>query len=194
MKTKQIFLIVAVSFMLAACSGIKVTHDYDKSVDFGEYKTFEYYGWAEESDKIMNELTKKRIEKAFGNELNKRGLEYVEEGGDLVVVLFIVTQDKTQKTAHTTHMGGGGGYYGGYYGYGPGWGWGSGMGHSTTTISEYDYTEGTLVIDIFDAKNEKLIFEGIGTKTIVEKSEGRDERVAKAVAAIMANYPVKPIK
>ena len=88
--------------------------------------------------------------------------------------------------------GGYGGYYGGYYGYGPGYGWGGG--HSTTTIQEYDYAVGTLVCDVFDAEKKVLIWEGIGTKTIVEDPAKREKTIPKSVQAIMAKFPVLPKK
>ena len=187
-KIVILFLLAAV--VLGGCSGIKVVADFDPTVDFTQYKTFEYYGWIEESDRVLNDLDRGRIENAFGAELLARGLEFVEDGGDLVVGLFIVAQQKTQTTAHTTQMGGYGGY-GGYYGYGPGWGWGGG--HSTTTYSEYDYVEGTLVCDIYDKAKEQLVWEGIGTGTINENPKNRDQSIPAAVKQIMAKYPVQPI-
>ena len=179
--------------LLSACSGLKVYSDVDPTIDWSNYKTFEYYGWAEDSDKILNQLDRDRIERAFGEEFRARGLELVEKDGDMIVTLFIVIEQKTGATATTTHMGGGyGGYYGGYYGYGPGWGWGGG--HSTTTIQEYDYGVGTLVIDVFDAENQKLIWEGIGTKTVDENPQTRDKNIPKAAKAIMSKFPITPIQ
>ncbi len=195
MKTVfKLLPILMIAVIMSACSSIKVTTDYDKTVDFTQLKTFEYYGWAAESDKIINQLEKDRIEAAFGDEFKKRGLEYVESGGDMIVVLFIMTENKTQYNATTTGMGYGG--YGGYYGYGPGWGWGPGMGMSmsTTSVSEYNYTVGTLVIDIYHAEGEKLIWESIGTKTVDDNPQTREKNLPKHIAAIMAPYPVKPIE
>ena len=195
MKTVfKLLPILMIAVIMSACSSIKVTTDYDKTVDFTQLKTFEYYGWAAESDKIINQLEKDRIEAAFGDEFKKRGLEYVESGGDMIVVLFVMTENKTQYNATTTGMGYGG--YGGYYGYGPGWGWGPGMGMSmsSTTVSEYNYTVGTLVIDIYHAEGEKLIWESIGTKTVDDNPQTREKNLPKHIAAIMAPYPVKPIE
>lgn len=185
MKKIPVYLLLPLLFV--GCSGVKVTSDYDGDVDFASLKTYSYYGWAEESDKILNRFDKERIEKSFGEEFSKRGMSYVEEGGDLVVVLFIVVEQKTQKTANTTSTGG----YGGYYGYGPGYGWGGG--YSTTTISEYDYEVGTLVCDVFHAEDQKLIWEGIGTGTINENPAKREKSIPYAVKLIMAKYPVQPI-
>jgi hypothetical protein len=139
---KKLLFVLVAGAILSSCSSIKVVVDSDKSVDFTQYKDLEYYGWADNSDQILNRFDKERIEEAFGNEFKNRGLKLVENGeGDIVVSLYIVTEQKSQTTAHTTSMGGG---YGGYYNYGPGYGWGGG--HSTTTYSEYDYVEGTLIV------------------------------------------------
>ena len=187
---KKLLLLAFISTLIISCSSLKVTSDWDKTVDFTKLKTFEYYGWAAESDKILNQLEKDRIERAFGDEFKSRGLEYVESDGDMVVVLYIMTQDKTSYNATTTGMG-----YGGYYGHGPGWGWGPGYGTSmsTTTVQEYNYTVGTLVVDIYDSNAEKLIWESIGSGTINENPQKREKNIPKTAAMIMAPYPVKPI-
>ena len=188
---KKLFIALLAGALLSACSSLTVVSDLDKSVDFTQYKTFEYYGWTDNSDQLMNRFDKERIEDSFGNEFFSRNLEIVKKGeGELIVSLYIVTQDKTQTTAHTSSMGGGYGGYGGYYGYGPGYGWGGG--HSTTTYSDYDYTEGTLIVSVFDAKKEQLIWESVGKKTISENPKKREANTPKVVAQIMKEYPVQP--
>lgn len=185
---------LATIIFLGSCSSLTVTSDYDKTVDFTKYKTYSYHGWAKDSDRILTPFDKDRIESAFKREFDSRGLEFVKEGGELVVALFIVTEQKTEQVANTTNMGGYAGWgYGGYYGYGPGWGWGSPMmGTSVTTISNYDYTVGTLVCDVFDAEEKKLIWEGVGSGTIEENPKNREQRINKSVNSIMYQYPVKP--
>ncbi len=178
--------------ILSGCNSIKVISDKDPTVDFSQFKTFEYYGWAEESDKILNRFDKERIESAFGDEFRKRGMTYVESGGDVIITLFIVAEQKTKTTATTTGMGGMYGGYGGYYGYGPGYGWGGGM--TTTTYNDYDYVVGTLVVDMYDAKAKHLIWEASGSKTIKEDTKGREDRIKISVAQIMKKYPVPAAK
>lgn len=196
MKAINLFKLAGLAILLglfASCSSTKITADYDQSVDFTKYKTFEYYGWQKESGKLINDLDKKRIEDAFANEFYKRGMTYVKEGGDLVVTLFIVLEQKTEQQATTSSMGGRyGGYYGGYYGYGPGWGWGGG--YSTTTVREYDYVVGTLVCDVFDKANEKLIWEGVASGTVDEDPNSRDKNIPKVVNYMMRKYPVPSVK
>jgi len=191
MKTKMIIQLFALLTLviLSSCSSINVSYDYDKSVDFTRFKTYEYYGWAKESDQIINQIDRKRIEDAFSYELARRGLNYVKSDGDLVVTLFLVVEEKTGTTYTTSNYGG---YYGGYYGYGPGWGWGPT--YSTTTAHNYNYNVGTLVVDVFDKKSQKLIWEGIGQKTLDDNPKTHDRNASKAAAMIMENYPVKPVE
>lgn len=190
---RNIFLVligVLVTLSFTACSSLTVNSDYDKTVDFTKFKTYSYYGWADNSDQLLTRFDKERIEKAFGSEFAKRNLTYTESGGDLIVTLHIVTEQKEQTTATTTSMGMAGGY-GGYYGYGPGYGYGGGM--STTNYNTYEYTVGTLVVDVYDAAKKELIFESIGSGTVSEKPESREKSIPIAVSAIMKTYPVKPI-
>jgi len=196
MKIKSLSFLLAIiaAFTISSCSSTKFNVDKDDAVDFTKYNTFQYYGWAEESNKIINQLDQERIEKAFGAELEKRGLTYEKETGDLIVTLYIVTEQKTKTSATTTGTGMGGGYgYGGYYGYGPSYGWG-GMSTAHTTYSEYDYIVGTLIIDIYDAKEKKLIWESVAKGTVNEKTKGREERVNSLVRKMMIKYPVPAAK
>ncbi|NPA37446.1 MAG: DUF4136 domain-containing protein [Chlorobi bacterium] len=188
---RTVFLML-IGLSLFSCSGVKVVSDYDKSVDFNKYKTLQYYGWAKNSDELLNRFDKERIEKAFAEEFRKRGIEIVKDNADLIAALYIVTEDKVQKTATTTHMGGGYGWGYRRWGYGPAWGWGGGA--SYTTVNEDEYTVGTLVIAVYDAKAKKLIWQSIGKKTINENTKNREERIKRAVAAIMKDYPVPPLK
>ena len=192
MKNHILATIILGLLILGACSSLSVVSDYDKSVDFTKYKTYSYYGWADNSDKVLSPFDKERIEKAFADEFDKRNLTFVEKGGDLMVALFIQTEDRQQTTATTTGVGGYGYGYGGFYGYGPRWGWGPSM--STTTVNTYNYKVGTLVCDVFDTQEKKLIWEGIGSGEIDDNPNTREEGIPKAVAKIMQAYPLPPEK
>ncbi len=192
---RKLFFLLVAGVVLSSCSGIKVVSDLDKTVDFTQYKSLEYFGWTDNSDQILNRFDKERIETAFGNEFRNRGMKTAEEGqGDVIVSLYIVTEQKTQTTAHTSSMGGMGGMggYGGYYGYGPGYGWGGG--HSTTTYNEYDYVDGTLIISVYDAEKKELVWEAVGKGTINENPQKREANTAKTAAYMMKYYPIPLIK
>jgi Domain of unknown function (DUF4136) len=181
-------LFLPIWILFSCSSSITVISDFDKTIDFSEYQNLEYYGWKENSDRILNRFNKERFEKAFGNEFKKRGVKVVEKGeGDMIVTLYVVTEKKTETIANTTYSGG----MGGYYGYGPGYGWGGG--HSNTTYNTYEYTVGTLMVSVYDAKKKKLIWEAIGKGVVKEKSKDPEAEINKTVSKIMFDYPIKPI-
>jgi hypothetical protein len=107
-----------------------------------------------------------------------------------VLSTFLVSEQKTSKTAYTSYYGGGAGR-----GYGRGRrGGGWGMGGSTTTYSESDYVQGTMVIDIFDNESIDLIWQGVGVGTIKEKPEKREKSLPKSIAKILKDFPIAPVK
>jgi hypothetical protein len=183
---KKIWTLLVLIAVFAGCSSLKVSFDYDKTVDFTEYKTFSFYGWAKGSDEILNQFDQERIENATKAELEKRGMKFVEKEADAVVSLFIVIDKKTSTTAYTNHYNTGG--------YGYRYGWGYGMGTSTTSFQDYDYNVGTLVIDVFNSKTKDLIWQGVGSGTVDDDAKSRDKGATKAVSKIMSNYPLAVIK
>ncbi len=168
----------------------QVKSDYDKNANFSEYKTYTFGGWVKDSDKILTDFDKKRITDALSNEFSSRGMSYVESGGDAVITLFIVVNQKTSTTAYT-NFNGGMGYYG-RRGWGMGYG---GMGLSaTTTYNQNDYLEGTFVVDMYDSKSKELIWQGIITSVVKENPEKREKSIPKKVKKLMKKFPVKPMK
>ena len=135
LKTMKNFtILILITLVLSSCSSLKVTYDYDKNADFTKYKSYSMLPWNPELSKIINDLDKARFQNAIKEEMNARGLEYKESGGDIGVSLYLVFEQKTSVTAYNN-------YYGGYGGYRYG-GWGWGMGYGTTTYQESDYLVG----------------------------------------------------
>lgn len=188
-----IYLILFAVLTTSCGSGVKVTSDYDNTVDFSKYKTYTYYGWAENSDKILTGFDKERIETSFEDEFAKREWTINQTNGDATVSLYVVVNEKTSYSSYTDHYNNG--MYGGMYASRFGYRYGSmGMGASNTTTTQTDYLEGTLIVDVFDAKTKKHIWQGIGKKTINEDKSKRDERIKAGVAKIMKAFPVQPKK
>jgi hypothetical protein len=183
MKKTHMFLIASIAMVMASCSPVKVVTDQDKSVDFSAYKTYNFLGWQDNSDQILSDFDKKRIHDAFKKEFDARGMELVESDGDMAVSLFIVVDQKTSTTAYTdyyVHR------YGGYHRYNRGWG----QGYATTTFTEEDYLEGTLILDVFDGETKDQVWQGVATGTITEDPQKREKAIPKKIAALMKKYPV----
>ncbi len=187
-------VLLVVCLIMSNSLKAQITFDYDKDVDFTQYKTYSFGGWQKDSGKLINDIDKKRILSSFKSELLQRDLDYELAEADLVITLFLVVDEKTSTTAYTDYMGAGMGYgygygggrYGGYYR--PAWGWGGG--YSTTSYSENDYKVGTFVVDIYDAKTKKLIWQGVSQKTINENGSKRAKTIPKNVGKLMKKYPV----
>lgn len=194
MKTKTlntIFSLIAILFLNIYCFS-QVKTDYDKTIDFKKYKTYNIKGWEKDSDQKLTDFDKERIVNALTSELTSRGMSQVESNADAAITLYIVVNKKTSTTAYTNFNGGMG--YGGRWGWGYGRGAGMGMGSATTTYDENDYNEGTFVVDMYDTESKKLVWQGVITTVVKEKPEQREKSIPKKMSKLMKTYPVAPLK
>jgi len=159
--------------MLGAAFAQHVKTDFDHQANFSQYKT---YSWQE--IKPANSLWDARIKNAVDAQLAAKGWTQVDSGGDVAVVAIKTTQ--TKRSLQTF-----------YDGFGGGWGWrrfgGGGFGESTTT--EQDYKEGTLVVDLFDAKTKQLIWRGSAEDTLSDKADKNEKNLDKGVAKMFKDFP-----
>lgn len=176
---KNLILPILLLF-LYSCSSITVTADYDKEVDFTNYKTFSFLKWRDDNNRLVNEFDKRRLEVAVANEMNARGYSFAETEGELAISIYVILEDKTSYTAYTD-------YYGGYGYYRSPWGYG---GAGRTTVSQYDYTQGTVIFNVFDAQQKKLIWQGTAIGEVNRYSENKEDNVRKGVAEVFARYPI----
>ena len=173
--------LIIVVIMASSCeSSLKVSSDFDKSINFGQYKTFAIYHDAKSSDAI-SQLNQDRIVNAIRSEMTKKGFTEAASSPDLFVNSVAILKDKTSVTANTNYYGYGG-YYRPYY-------WGSGMSSSTTSYDVQHYKDGSLIIDVVDAKTQKLVWQGVGNKEIDGPIKDPDKKIPDAIASIMKDFP-----
>lgn len=152
----------------AATFGQQVKTDYDRSTDFGQYKT---YSW--EKVQTQDALWADRIKSAVNAALAAKGWTEAPSG-DVAILAMETTQ--TQRTLNTF-----------YDGFGGGWRWGGGFGNATTTVDTYKV--GTLVVDLFDANNKKLIWRGSASDTLSNKSDNNIKNLDKGVQKMFEHFP-----
>ncbi|TPD65750.1 DUF4136 domain-containing protein [Flavobacterium microcysteis] len=174
MKTIK-FLPLLFLFVLASCSSVRVATDYDKNVDFANYKSFAFFKPG--VDKVeISDLDKRRILNAIDAELTSKGITK-SENPDLLVNIF--TKSRQQVDVNQFNAG---------WGYGWGWGWNPWMwGGSSTTVSTS--TEGTLYIDLIDARKKELIWQGEGVGVLTQNIDKKDARIQEFVKKILEKYP-----
>jgi hypothetical protein len=146
--------------------------DYDKSANFGAIKTFSIKlgtAWG-------NEISQKRVLDEFTQALTEKGWQLAPAGSaDADVVVHGASQVK--KDLNTFYSGTGGYRYRGF----------GGTGTATTTVDEY--TVGTLVVDIFDAKSKSLLFRGIAQDELSDKTDKNIKKLAKASDKMFKDFP-----
>ena len=170
---KLLILVLALAFY--GCSTIQVAYDYDKQADFSKYKT---YSFSEGINELgVGDLNRDRIIKAVENEMTAKGFT-MAENPDVVIDIYVKAKQVVSATATTT----GGGHP---------WRYGYGGGFSTTQVNYNEYTEGTMFINMVDMSTEKIVWQGIGTKTINETAspQKREDNINYSVQQIFTKYP-----
>lgn len=149
--------------MLVATSAAaqKVQIDYDKTVDYSKYRTFAWTDTPETSLEQVSPLMHSRIKNAIEHAIGEGGeLRQVEPDQDPDLYVTYHTNSEAEVRYNTMNYG---------YGYGPGWYYGGGIGTSTTTA--YTYEKGSLIVDLWDAETDTLVWRGIATATVKEDPE-----------------------
>ncbi len=154
--------------VVAGCSGISVSTDYDTSVDFSEYNTFSWMEPPKSGGYDLDALMSARIKDAVDNQLVEKGLKKASSDPDLLVVYHTGKQSQIQIDS---------------WGYGY---WGRGGG-----VDAYSYEEGTLVVDLVNAATRMLVWRGTAESALLESpsAQERTENINKAVVKIFASYP-----
>ncbi len=173
MKKITILLMLAVALGLSSCASIYVATDYDRQADFSAMKSFAFF--KEGIDKVqISDLDKKRILRAIEQNLTTKGLT-LSENPDFLVNIF--TQDRENVDVYDNSP-----YYWGW-----GMGWGPFWGGATYNVSRN--TEGTLYIEIIDAKKRELVWQGKGTGYLPQSMDKKEEAIKNFVNKILEKYP-----
>lgn len=173
MKTLQLLSLTLLLFA-GACSTVRVDADYDNNVDFSQYKTYAFQKSGIDKAEI-SDLDKKRILRAIDTEMSKKGYTK-SESPDLLVNIF--TKERERVDVDQYNAG---------WGYGWGWGWNPYIWGGRTYVSTS--TEGTLYIDLIDAKKKELIWQGKGSGYLTHDREKKEERIHEFVAKVLAQFP-----
>jgi len=156
---------LAAGTALSGCATVPRVYSSQKpQVEFASYETYSYVAdlGTDEPGAPRSLLTQYLIA-AVDEEMQAAGYRYVEEGGDLLVNFYVETQEKMESRLRgpgpTSYVGVG------YYMYRRG----LYMAWRSYPDAEVEmYTEGTLNIDIADARQRELVWEGIAIGRVTE--------------------------
>ncbi|MBS0395360.1 MAG: DUF4136 domain-containing protein [Proteobacteria bacterium] len=175
---RRILLVSAL--LLAGCATLSTGVDYDRAATFGGYQRFAWL--PREHAHTRNPLNVERVRAAIRAELEAKGLTFTEElaAADLAVDFTLSSAERTDITTYPVEFRGG-------------WGWGWGYGYFGDQVDVRQYREGTLAIDLFDARAHRPIWHGWAKKPL-ERRDLTDPGppLRAAVAAVLAQYPPPP--
>lgn len=186
-RSKMILRIFTISFLVVFASGCasdaKLRSAYDDSVDFAQYKTYNYIDGAGPNSDNYQSLFSQYMVRAIDIEMQSRGYQ-LSDAPDLLVNFNANLQDKTKvTTSPSMHAGGYYGYRRGYYDPWVGYGYGT-----DTHVSQY--TEGTFNIDLIDPRSKRLVWEAVGVGRINDDTfENLEQKVRDGVPRYFALYP-----
>ncbi len=173
--TAVFFIVLAIAFSAHAQ---KVKVGYDKSADFSKYHTYSWLDNNAENHTIRRAAIKGEVEYA----LKQRGLEVVDEGGDLLLIATGSIGGETGGQQPDVIIPVPGGFY---YPMSTVW-----IGAPATPGSYI--ISGTLVLDLFDRSTKSLVWQGAVSEKMDTDSRGRNpDRVRKAIAKLAERYPPK---
>ncbi len=171
MKAARYLIPIALSLLALPVVAQEVRTDYDEHADFSQFHT---YYWAKVETE--NPLWQQRVQDAFDHQLQAKGWQRVDSGGDIALTAVGATRNQQQ-------------YQTFYNGFGPGWGWG-GFGDTATTTVE-NYRVGTLVVDMYNTQTKRLLWRGVASDTLSDKPEKNEQKLDKAVDKMLDKFPPK---
>jgi hypothetical protein len=163
-------------FVLVSCNAVKTSYDYDLLVDFSKYHTYDF---STRSLQYQGAVNGPAFFKAVEHEMLRRGMKKSNDP-DALLDLFVktVTKEKTlEDQHHDTNP----------------WASGYGMGFKTSNVNVEDYDEGTVLINMLDESQKKIIWQVRATKLLQQgKSVQKHKRnIDKVVAKMFAHYPYR---
>lgn len=173
MKATKILPFVLL-LVLASCSSVRVYSDYDKQVDFTPYKTYAFHKNGIDKAEI-SDLDKKRILHAIDETMSAKGFTK-NDNPDLLISFF--TKEREEVNVNQFNAG---------WGYGWGWGWNPFLWGGNTMVTRH--TEGSLYIDIIDAKKKELIWQGEGEGVLTKDRDKKEALIKEFVSKILEQYP-----
>jgi Domain of unknown function (DUF4136) len=175
-KSNNLFLTIALLLTLySSAIAQKVSVDYDRKAEFARYRT---YSLMESKNPASSRVWCRRILDNIQLRLAVRGLLPGRPGEsvDLYVVYNAGLKEQTVIEGYDYN-----------YGQGWRWAWSDDYSRMNTALEKDD----TLVIDLIDARENRLVWRGVATDTLSGRPSNT-KKIDRAAEKMFAKYPSKP--
>jgi hypothetical protein len=167
MKTRLALCALAVCLISTIAAGQQVTVTYNHSLSFGQYQTYAWGG--NNANQIKNSILAQTAQQDINTALQGKGLKMVQESQnpDLIVIASGGMKEQTSYSA-----------------------WGMrGIGGGMGGITPEQNVEGTLIVDLYDAKGQTLLWRGIAQNSLNSNGEKNQQMVGRAVVKMFKQWP-----
>jgi Domain of unknown function (DUF4136) len=147
--------------------GQQVSVNYNHSASFSQYHT---YAWgSKNTNRIKNSILAQVAEQDINAAMQGKGFQMVQESQNPDIILTASGGEREQTSYNAWGMRGIGGGMGG--------------------ISPQENVEATMVVSLYDAKGQSLIWRGITQNTLNNNGNKNQEMVQKAVEKMFKQWP-----
>lgn len=175
---KKIIFLSILIFAGCASGKFKVQSTIVKDTDYSQFDSFKYFNPNNlpKSNFTFNEAHQKLIFDLIAAELKDKGFTSHQQA-DLIIKVQGGTENVEESDVdyNTSYP-----YYGRYY-------------YNTYDYNNYrDRSEKftTIIVDVIDAKTNKLLWQGVAYGALAKKKEDQEEKIKNAIKQIFQNFPV----
>ncbi len=167
-------------FVLSACATVSVGADHDPGVRFDQYRTF---GW-EASDGLPvgdprldnNPFFDSRVRAAAELELSAKGLRLVKQSPDLLIHYHASVRQRVDVIERDERRG-------------------YSMTHHSQSSSVVEFEEGTLILDVADAKSKRILWRGWAQTDVgglLDRPRDMEKRIGESMRLMVTSFPRTP--
>jgi hypothetical protein len=178
---RRMGLLLLVSLVAGCASGPTIITNSAPDFNLADYRTFDFIQPLSSDRGNVRSIISTHLIDASTRELEMAGLRRVDGNADLLVNFFVTTRETIQtRPSSSASMHHGRGRYGTWSG------WSAGV--STTEVVQR--TEGTIAVDVIDAAQNLLVWEGAASGRVTDSVRQNIEEVAhNAITDIFAQFP-----
>jgi NADPH:quinone reductase-like Zn-dependent oxidoreductase len=158
-------LLLCLCSLTAAAQQVSV--NYNHEANFAQYHT---YAWGSNNqNQVRNSILAQQAQQDIETALASKGLQQVQESQHPDLILTVSGGEQVQTSYNAWGMRGIGGGFGG--------------------LTPEQNVEGTMVVSLYDAKQQSLVWRGIAENTLDMNGNKNQKMVQKAVDKMFKHWP-----